>query len=429
VSAPGAADVTAGDAAAVERPVYSRRKRWTIFATVSVSLMMASIDQTIVSTGLHTIGHSLHSSVAWTAWTITGYQLGTIIAQPVMGRLSDQFGRRRVFIICIIVFTLSSLACGLSPNIDVLIALRLVQALGGGGFMPSATGMVSDVFREDRDRAIGMFTSMFPLGAMAGPIFGGIIIAYGSWREIFLINVPIGAILLVLALRNLPDGRSGVAHRPDFAGIGLLAVFTVSMMTAITVLGNATGSFGAALTAPAFLVSAVAFVVFLAAFLHHLWHSAEPLIPVKLLSSRAFGTMNLLNFVFGGSVVGFGALVPLYAHIRYGIQPLQAGTLLTARSAGAVVVAGLTSFALRRIGYRLPIAVGFGITVCGLILLAIGPPGISVYAWLAIGAAFMGVGNGIAAPATNNASRPATSPRSRGYAARSASSVASSRSR
>ncbi|HVB06735.1 MAG TPA: MFS transporter [Acidimicrobiales bacterium] len=402
MSTPGAA-LPPAVAPAEERPLYSRRKRWTIFATVSVSLMMSSIDQTIVATAFHTVGHELHSSVAWTAWTITGYQLGTILAQPVMGRMSDQFGRRRVFIACILIFTLASLACGLAPDIYVLVALRVVQALGGGGFMPSATGMVSDVFREDRDRAIGMFTSMFPIGSLAGPIFGGIIITYGSWREIFLINVPIGAVLLLLALRNLPDGRGRSARRADFGGIALLAAFTGALMTAITVLGNATGTFSSALVSPVFLTCAVAFVVFLVAFVRHLGRTAEPLIPLKLLSTRAFGTMNLLNFIFGGSVVGFGALVPLYAQVRYGINSLQAGTLLTARSAGAVIVAGLTSFALRRIGYRLPMAVGFGVAVCGLVLLAIGPPAVSVYAWLAIGSALMGIGNGIAAPATNNA--------------------------
>ena len=374
-----------------------------IFATVSMALMMAAIDQTIVATALRSIDHSLHSSVAWGAWTITGFQLGTIMAQPVMGRISDQFGRKRVFVICVVVFTLASLACGLATSIYMLLPLRLVQALGGGGFMPSATGIVSDVFRQDRDRAIGMFTSIFPLGSMTGPIFGGIIITHWSWREIFLINVPIGVALFVIAIRVLPHSDPKPASRTDYPGIVLLALFTGSLMAAITVLGTERLRFGSELVSLPFILTGSAFVVSFAAFAHHLRHAEAPIIPLALLRKRSFGTMNLLNFVFGGSVVGFGALIPLYAQERYHVLPLQSGTLLTARSFGAVLVAGATSLMLRRIGYRLPMAVGFATAVAGLFLLAVSPPHVSTYVWLAFGSALMGLGNGVAAPATNNA--------------------------
>jgi MFS family permease len=248
-----------------------------------------------------------------------------------------------------------------------------------------------------------MFTSIFPLGSMAGPIFGGIIITHWSWREIFLINVPIGVVLFVLALRVLPHSEPKGTSRTDYPGIALLALFTGSLMGAITVLGTERLPFGQELTTPAFLATGGAFLLSIAAFARHLRRAEAPIIPLGLLRKRSFGTMNLLNFVFGGSVVGFGALIPLYAQERYHVLPLQSGTLLTARSFGAVLVAGATSMALRRIGYRLPMAVGFATAVAGLFLLAVSPPNLSTYGWLAFGSALMGLGNGMAAPATNNA--------------------------
>ena len=200
--------------------------------------MMGSIDQTVVATALPKLHSTLHAPINWAGWTITAYSLGTMIAGPVMGRISDQLGRKRVFITAVVVFTLASLLCGLSRNIYMLVPLRTLQALGGGAFMPSATGIVSETFPENRDRAIGMFTSIFPLGAMIGPTVGGLILNYWSWRGIFFINVPIGAILLLLSIRYLPHFAPKGARRPDFAGAGYLAVVIVSLMYGITNFGS-----------------------------------------------------------------------------------------------------------------------------------------------------------------------------------------------
>ena len=147
----------------------------------------------------------------WSSWTITVYALGQIMVMPLAGRISDQFGRRRVFIGAIALFTIASLCCGLADDIYVLVALRAVQAIGGGSFMPSATGIVSDQFGPDRDRAIGLFTSIFPIGGIVGPILGGVFVTYWSWRWIFLVNVPIGIVLLVLAA-GLHPAHGEAAH-------------------------------------------------------------------------------------------------------------------------------------------------------------------------------------------------------------------------
>src|ERR1700712_1552348 len=173
-------------------------RRYLIFAVVSIALLMAAVDQTIVATALGTLQHDLHAQVNWSSWTITVYALGQILVMPLAGRISDQYGRRRVFIAAIVLFTVASLCCGLANDIYVLVALRAVQAIGGGAFMPSAIGIVADQFGPDRDRAIGLFTSIFPIGGIIGPIVGGFFVTYWSWRAIFFVNVPIGIVLFFL---------------------------------------------------------------------------------------------------------------------------------------------------------------------------------------------------------------------------------------
>ncbi len=186
-------------------------RRYLVFAVVSVALFMASVDQTIVATALGTLQHDLHARVNWSSWTITIYALGQILVMPLAGRVSDQYGRRRVFICAIVLFTTASLCCGLANDIYVLVALRAIQAIGGGAFMPAATGIVSDQFGPDRDRAIGLFTSIFPIGGIVGPVLGGVFVTYWSWRGIFLVNVPIGIVLFGLALAFIP--RHGEENR------------------------------------------------------------------------------------------------------------------------------------------------------------------------------------------------------------------------
>ena len=146
------------------------RHRWTgagsIFAIVSIGLFMASIDQTIVATALPAIEKELHAAINWSGWTISVYALGQVIAMPMAGKISDMYGRKKVFMISAAIFTLASLCCGFAANIGLLLLARFIQALGGGAFMPSATGIVSDHFGAQRDRAVGMFTSIFPIGGI-----------------------------------------------------------------------------------------------------------------------------------------------------------------------------------------------------------------------------------------------------------------------
>src|SRR5436305_14964147 len=128
--------------------------------------MMWSIDSTIVAVALPSMMTDLHSSLAWIGWTLTGYTLAQTVMMPIAGRLSESFGRMRVFVACVVVFTVGSLLCGLAPSVGLLVLFRVIQALGGGGFLPSATGIVAREFPENRGRMIGLFASIFPIGGV-----------------------------------------------------------------------------------------------------------------------------------------------------------------------------------------------------------------------------------------------------------------------
>lgn len=368
-----------------------------IFVVVSVALLMASIDQTIVATALTAIQGDLHAQLTWSSWTITIYSLVQIIVMPLAGKISDQYGRKNVFLAAATVFTVASLCCSLAGDIYVLVVFRALQALGGGAFMPCATGLVADHFGKDRDRAIGLFTSIFPIGAIIGPIIGGVIVTYWSWRVIFLVNIPIGVVLILLGAKFLPASAPKARTGTDVLGAGLLALTILSAMFGISSLGS-----GHPVDARFVIIEAVA-VLLGGLFVHRAKTARAPFIPATLIWGRGFGVMNTINLIFGSAALGMGVLVPLYAEQRYGIEPSQAGSLLSARAVGMICIAGLAAFALRRTGYRAPMLAGFVVIGLGMASMAISPPGLSHYAWLSIAAGITGLGMGAAVPASNNA--------------------------
>jgi EmrB/QacA subfamily drug resistance transporter len=375
------------------------RSRLLVFAVVSIALLMSSVDQTIVATALPAMQHELHAPVNWSSWTITVYSLGQVVVMPLAGKFGDQYGRKQIFLGAAALFTVASLCCGLATNIYLLIVLRAVQAIGGGAFMPSATGIVTQIFGQDRDRAVGLFASIFPIGGIIGPVLGGVFVTYWSWRGIFLVNIPVGLILVALGIAVIPD----IARRPDqqldVRGIALLGGTLLAAMLGMGYLGGARSN-------PLswyFLVPECIAVGCAIAFVRHSARAAAPFVSMRLLVGRGFGVMNALNFLYGSAVLGFAPLVPLYAQERYGLPPLGAGTLLTARAVGMIATAGLAVYLLRRTGYRWPIAIGFLLSACGLIGTALGPHGLSAYAWLALAAGICGVGMGACTPSANNA--------------------------
>ena len=375
------------------------RRRYLVFAVVSLALMMSSVDQTIVATALSAIQHDLHAQVNWSSWTITIYSLGQVLVMPLAGKLGDQYGRKQIFLGAVVLFTTASLCCGFANDIYLLIVLRAVQAIGGGGLMPSATGIISEIFGTERDRAVGLFSSIFPIGGIIGPVPGGVFVTYWAWRGIFLVNVPIGIVLLALGTLIIP----AIPRRPDrhldIRGVALLGGTLLPAMLGIAYLGGSDGH----VTSPEFLVPECAAVAACVLFLRHTARAPSPFISLRFITGRGFGIMNLLNFLYGSAVLGFAPLVPLYAQTRYGFRPLAAGTLLTARAVGMIATAGLAVYLLRRTGYRWPMAVGFTLMAIGVLGTALSPHGLSPYAWLVLATGICGIGMGISTPASNNA--------------------------
>jgi EmrB/QacA subfamily drug resistance transporter len=373
--------------------------RKVIFAVVSIALLMSSVDQTIVATALPALQRDLHTQLNWSSWTITVYALGQVLVMPLAGKFGDQYGRKQVFLGAAVLFTVASLCCGLADNIYLLIVLRAIQAIGGGAFMPSATGIISELFGENRDRAIALFASIFPIGGIVGPVLGGLFVTYWSWRGIFLVNIPVGIGLIALAMVVIPD----IARRPeshlDLRGVALLGGTLLAAMLGVGYLGGARSSVLSAY----FLVPECIAAAAGTAFIRHSARAASPFISLRFLTGRGFGVLNVLNFLYGSAVLGFAPLVPLYAATRYGMSSLAAGTLLTARAIGMIAAAGVATYALRRTGYRWPMAIGFLLSAAGLVGTAISPPWLTAYAWLALATGICGVGIGISTPAANTA--------------------------
>ncbi len=163
-------------------------RRYLIFVTAGLALLMYAIDSTVVAVAFPVFTKDLHTDVLWSAWTISIFFIAVTMAMPLAGNLSDSFGRKKVFLISLVLFTGSSLACGFAPNIYTLIVFRFFQGIGGASFLPTASGIVSDVFPENRETAIGLFSSIYNVGAVIGPNLGGWIVSRYSWRYVFYIN-------------------------------------------------------------------------------------------------------------------------------------------------------------------------------------------------------------------------------------------------
>src|SRR5438105_6637847 len=173
-------------------PKRSALLRHLGFLLAALAVLMASIDGTIMVVALPQLTESLHTSLSWVGWTVTSYQLVQIVMFPLAGQLSDMLGRRRVFVFCVITFTLSSVLCGLAPNVGVLIVFRAIQAVGGGGIMPSVIGLIADEYRGHRAQAIGLISSVMPIGSIIGPNLGGLLLETWGWRAMFFVDLPIG---------------------------------------------------------------------------------------------------------------------------------------------------------------------------------------------------------------------------------------------
>ena len=387
---------------AVNKQEVSDIHKGAIFTAVAIALLMNTIDATIVATALHTLQTELNTSVSLAAWSMTAYFFGFVLMLPLSAKLSVRYGHRRIFLLSIAIFTIASLLCGLSGNIYMLISMRLLQAIGGSGVTPSATGIIVNYFGKSRDKYLGLFGSFFSIGSMIGPIFGGLFVTYLSWQWIFFINIPLGIIVLLMARRYIPlDSHSQmIAEKSDIPGLVFLASALLSAMLLATRLGPQ----DALLLAPLHISLAIVSVFSFIAFFKHIKRVDQPFIHPRFIYGKGFAAVNLLNLVHAGMVMGAVALVPLYAISHYGISELNASLLLIAQGVAAVIMSIVISMRLYQIGYRLPLYTGVLILTAGVFTLSIEPAfGTSPLLWLMISTFLMGFGSGVMSPAARNA--------------------------
>jgi EmrB/QacA subfamily drug resistance transporter len=384
-----------------------RRRPYLFFALAAVSLLMFSIDSTVVSVALPSMKDDLQTSLVWLGWTLTGYMLTQTAVMPLAGKLSESFGRMRLFLLCVFLFTIGSLLCGLAPNIYILIACRVLQALGGGGFLPIAAGIVAREFPTNRNRMIGMFSSIFPLGGIIGPNLGGFIVEHWSWREVFLINVPTGIVVLVILWRQAGPPEDATERRPvDVRGALLFAAAITSLLAGLSLLGNDPGF----LRSPAFWALILGSAALMILFGRQELRTPEPVLDLRLVFRHPFLAANAYNFIFGASVFGFFTFIPYYAVTQYGMSPAESGAILTPRSIAMTATSTLVSIYLLRLGYRWPMLAGMACIVGTMLLLSQGWSDLSIgglligtFPLVATEVALGGIGMGLAAPSSSNA--------------------------
>jgi EmrB/QacA subfamily drug resistance transporter len=383
-------------------------RRYLVFSVVSLSLLLSSISGSSVAVAFPVIISDMNTSLVLAGWILTSYQLVQTIVMPLGGKISEIISRRVAFIAYTLLFSVGSVLCALAPNIYLLIGARVVQAIGGGGFMPCAAGIVADEFPEQRQRYIGLFSSIFPIGAIIGPNLGGWMVEAFGWRSIFWFNVPLGIVVLVLARLLLSKGHAtkNSGSSIDFVGAGLLFGAISAFTVGVTELGNIeTGM--SLIVAGIFLALGIGLMV---PFVVWERRVKEPIVDFELLKRAPFLAANIYNFIYGMCALGIFSLIPFYAVSIYGMSTLQSGVLLTPRSIGMMAASTITSFSLVKWGYRKPILIGTLIVMVTMVVLALQPQSVDILG-LQIGATpllfvfvgLAGVGHGIATPASNNA--------------------------
>lgn len=347
-------------------PETSTRERLAIFSALALVLLLASLDQTIVSTALPIIVRDI-GGLSHLSWIVTAYLLATTIVVPLYGKLGDLFGRRIVLQAAVIIFLVGSALCGMAQNLPELIAFRILQGLGGGGLIVTAIAVVGDVVPpRERGRYQGFFGGVFGLSTVLGPLIGGFIVDNLSWRWIFLINVPFGLLALLVINRTFRPHKQNSKIDIDYAGAALLAVALTSVVI-ITSLG-ATLAAEAPVSLFAFSVLGVAS---LASFLYIETKVADPILPLSLFRNRAFIIATTIGFIVGLALFGSITLLPLYLQIVKGLDPTSAGLHLTPMMLGVFVSSITSGQIISRVGrYKIFPVIGTAVMALALTLLS-----------------------------------------------------------
>ncbi len=364
-------------AAAVPAPTLALPKRrvYLIFGALVLGMLLAALDQTVVSTALPTIVGDLHGA-AHLSWVVTAYLLASTVSMPLWGKLGDLYGRKLFFQAAIIIFLVGSILSGLSQSMIELILFRAVQGLGGGGLMIGAQSIIGDILSpRERGRYMGIFGAMFGVVTVIGPLIGGLMVEYLSWRWIFYINVPIGLVALVVTAAQLPGHGERVRRVIDYAGTILLTLGATALVL-YTSLGGISYPW---MSLPMYILL-VAGILLIIAFLGAERHAKEPVVPLRLFANRVFSSASAVGFVIGFAMFGALTFLPLFLQVVKGVSPTDSGVRLFPLMGGLLLASVGAGQVVSRWGrYKVFPIVGTAFMTVGLFLLS--KVGVSTGAW------------------------------------------------
>ncbi len=341
--------------------------RWVLAAAVLGSAM-ASLDATVVNVALPAIGRDLQASFEGLQWVITGYTLTLASFILVGGALGDRFGRRRVFTVGTVWFAGASTICALAPSTETLVAARAFQGIGAALLTPGSLAMIQASFTEQgRGKAIGAWSAFGGAATAIGPFLGGYLVQGPGWRWVFLINVPVAAIIVAIAGRHVPESRD--PHAPAHLDLSGAALGALGMAGVIYALIGTSG--GASITT---FITLLVGIAFLAAFVVNERRSPNAMIPSSMLQYRQFNAANIVTFALYAALSGLFFLLAIDLQVVAGFSPVMAGTALLPITGIMLVLSSPVGDLATRTGPRLPMSLGPLIAACGvLLLLRIGP--------------------------------------------------------